>query len=166
MNVTPKTLKALIFDWGDTIMRDFPEKDGPMYLWDHVEWIPGAEEALKQLHNKFIMVIATNAGQSDTGGMKKALQRIGAEQYFTYFFSSKDLTFEKPDVRFFQSIAEQIGVLPEKCAMIGNLYEKDIVGARQCGMYTVLFDEKFTNMPFPMSDKVINSLMDLPEIFL
>jgi putative hydrolase of the HAD superfamily len=136
-----------------------------MNTWDHVEWIPGAEEVLKQLYDKFIMVIATNAGQSDTGAMKKALQRIGAERYFTYFFSSKDLKFEKPDVRFFLSIAEQIGVLPENCAMIGNLYEKDIVGAKQCGMFTVLFDEKSTNMPFPMSDKVINSIRDLPEIF-
>ncbi len=159
-------VQALIFDWGDTIMRDFPEKDGPMYTWDHVEWIPGAEEALRQLHNKFIMVIATNAGQSDTGAMKKALQRIGALPYFAYFFSSKDLKFEKPDVRFFECIAKQIGVLPENCAMIGNLYEKDIVGARQCGMFTVLFDEKMIGGNFEKADKVINNMDDLPNIFL
>jgi FMN phosphatase YigB (HAD superfamily) len=159
-------IDALIFDWGDTIMRDFPEKDGPMYTWDHVEWIPGAEEALKQLYDKFIMVIATNAGQSDTKAMKKALQRIGAERYFTYFFSSKDLKFEKPDVRFFQSISEQIGVLPENCAMIGNLYEKDIIGAKKCGMFTVLFDEEQVKGNFPLADKVIADMEELKDVFL
>jgi FMN phosphatase YigB (HAD superfamily) len=159
-------IQALIFDWGDTVMRDFPEKEGPMVQWDHVEWIPGAEEALQQLHESYIMVIATNAGQSDTDAMKKALQRVGAERYFQYFFSSKDLKYEKPDARFFRSITEQIGVLPVHCAMIGNLYEKDIVGAKQCGMFTVLFNEKQAEGDFVMADKVIHSMDELPDIFL
>jgi putative hydrolase of the HAD superfamily len=159
-------IQALIFDWGDTIMRDFPGKQGPMYLWDHVEWIPGTEKALKLMQEKYIMVIATNAGQSDTEAMKRALQRIGAEKYFNYFFSSKDLKFEKPDIRFFMSIAEQIGVLPEHCAMIGNLYEKDIIGAKQCGMFTVLFDEKQSEGKFELADRMISSMDELPDIFL
>jgi FMN phosphatase YigB (HAD superfamily) len=159
-------VKALIFDWGDTIMRDFPEKEGPMYLWDHVEWIPGAEKALKHLCNKFIMVIATNAGQSDTIAMKKALQRVGADQYFKYFFSSKDLKFEKPDTRFFLSIAEQINISPENCAMIGNLYVKDIIGAKQSGMFTVLFNENNSKGNFVLADKVISVMEKLPDIFL
>jgi putative hydrolase of the HAD superfamily len=158
-------IKALIFDWGDTIMRDFPEKEGPMYLWDHVEWIPGAEHALKQLFGRFIMVIATNAGQSDTLAMKFALQRIGAELYFNYFFSSKELKFEKPDTRFFLSIAEQINIAPEHCAMIGNLYGKDITGAKQSGMFTVLFNENRSKGIFDLADKVILKMEELPVIF-
>jgi putative hydrolase of the HAD superfamily len=164
MNLKSNPLKALIFDWGDTIMRDFPEKPGPMYLWDQVEWIPGAEQALKELHDKFVMVIATNAGQSDTLAMIKALRRVGADKYFRYFFSSKDLKYEKPDVRFFQSIASQISVLPERCAMIGNLYEKDIVGAKQCGMFTVLFDEKQSIGNCTDADKVIFRMEQLPKV--
>jgi putative hydrolase of the HAD superfamily len=159
-------IQALIFDWGDTIMRDFPEKEGPMFLWDHVEWIPGAEKALKQLHDNFVMVIATNAGQSDTNAMKEALKRVGAGQYFQYFFSSKDLKFEKPDVRFFRTICEQIGLLPEHCAMIGNLYEKDIVGAKQCGMFTVLFDEYSRGIDTTLADIVISKMEVLPEMLI
>jgi FMN phosphatase YigB (HAD superfamily) len=155
-------IKALIFDWGDTVMRDFPEKGGPMYLWDHVEWIPGAEQALKQLHDKYIMVIATNAGQSDTLSMIMALKRVGADRYFRYFFSSKDLGFEKPDVRFFDSITIQIGVLPSECAMIGNFYEKDIIGAKQCSMTTILFNEMKIKGSFPLADKIISKMKDLP----
>ena len=158
-------IRALIFDWGDTIMRDFPKKRGPMYLWKHVEWIPEAEDALKRLHEKFIMVIATNAGESDTFAMKKALKRVGADKYFSHFYSSKDLGYKKPDVMFFSSIAKHIHALPEECAMIGNIYEKDIEGAKHCGMFTVLFNENSLEEEFPLADRVITCFSQLPSIF-
>ncbi len=156
-----KEFKALVFDWGDTIMRDFPEKEGPMYLWDVVEWIPGAEDALKKLFGKCTLVIATNAGVSGTKEMIKALERVSAVKYFSHFFSSKELGYEKPDVRFFSSIANKIGVLPEHCVMIGNLYEKDIVGAKASGMKTILFNEHGFKNAFPKADKIIYNMDEL-----
>ncbi len=156
-------IQALVFDWGDTIMRDYPENPGPMSEWEHVEWIPGAEKALQELSDKYIMVIATNAGHSNTEAMIAALKRVGADQYFRHFFSSKDLKYVKPDVRFFETIAQKINMLPQHCVMIGNLYEKDIVGAKQCGMSTVLFNEKKEIRDFVMADAVIHDMFDLPE---
>jgi len=154
-------IKALIFDWGDTIMRDFPEKPGPMYTWDKVAYIPGAETMLQQLYQKYTMVIATNAGASDTQTMIKALQRVGADKYFQYFFSSKDLGYEKPDVRFFETISTHIGIAPGKCVMIGNIYDKDITGARACGMSTIFFNEKNLPGTFPDAALVIQNLEEL-----
>ena len=156
-------IKAIIFDWGDTVMRDYPELKTPMFTWEHVEYIPDVEKALKALASNYTMVIATNAGQSDTAAMLKALKRVGAEHYFHYFFSSKDLGYEKPDVRFFTSIAKTIHLKPEDCIMIGNLYEKDITGAKDAGMKTILFDEKASNHVFPKADKVIHSMKTLVE---
>ncbi len=157
-------MKALIFDWGDTVMRDFPEYKSPMYTWEHVEYIPDVEQALKVLYNTYTMVIATNAGQSDTAAMIKALQRVAAEQYFHYFFSSKDLGVEKPDVRFFTNIASAIHLNPSECMMIGNLYEKDIIGAKDAGMKTILFDEKSSNKHFPKADITIHSMQLLVNV--
>jgi len=154
-------LKAIIFDWGDTVMRDYPALKTPMYTWAHVEYIPFVEEALKGLCKNYIMVIATNAGQSDTAAMLKALKRVGAEQYFQFFFSSKDLGYEKPDVRFFINIAQSIQLKSEECIMVGNLYGKDITGARDAGMKTILFDEKSSNLAFPKADRVILSMKSL-----
>ncbi|HNZ43060.1 MAG TPA: HAD family hydrolase [Bacteroidales bacterium] len=156
-----ENIKALIFDWGDTIMRDFPEKPGPMHTWDKVEWIPGAENLLKTVSKNFIMVIATNAGASDTVAMIKALRRVGADKYFSHFYSSKELGYDKPDVRFFTVIAEHIGITPEHCLMTGNLYEKDIVGAKASGMKTVLFNEKKSEGDFSQADAVIHSMEEL-----
>jgi len=156
-------MKAIIFDWGDTVMRDYPELASPMYTWEHVEYISDIEQALKSLYNKYTMVIATNAGQSDTAAMIKALKRVGAEQYFQHFFSSKDLGFKKPDVRFFTTIAQNIRIKPEECIMVGNLYEKDITGAKDAGMKTLLFDEKANDILYPKADIVIHTMKTLEK---
>ncbi len=36
--------RAILFDWGDTLMRVFPEYDGPMYAWPRVEAVEGTAE--------------------------------------------------------------------------------------------------------------------------
>jgi len=165
MNIN-RDIRALIFDWGDTVMRDFPEKPGPMCSWDKVEWIPGIEKVLGEVYKDYVMVIATNAGASNTQDMIDALKRVGADNYFHYFFSSKDLGYEKPDIRFFSKISKSIGIVPENCIMIGNLYEKDITGAKDCGMKTILFNERMLTGPFPKADMIINKMDELSGIFI
>jgi HAD superfamily hydrolase (TIGR01509 family) len=155
-------IKALIFDWGDTVMRDFSDQPGPMADWEKVEWIPGAEAALKTLSKEYFCAIATNASMSDTELMRKALRRIDAEKYFRFFISSKDIGFEKPDLMFFRSIAALIGNNTNECIHIGNLYEKDIRGAKAAGMFTILFNEKKLQGSFPDADVVIKNMEQLP----
>ena len=157
-------ISVLIFDWGDTIMRDF-NLPGPMATWKKVAYIPGAQKALETVSAKYICVIATNANHSGTNEMIEALKRVGANTYFRHFFSSKDLGYQKPDPRFFSSITEKLGIKPENAVMIGNLYEKDIVGAKMAGMQTVLFDEKQQVIDFPDADMVIHHLDELINIF-
>jgi len=36
-----RMIRALIFDWGDTVMRVFPEFSGPMAHWPRVEAVHG-----------------------------------------------------------------------------------------------------------------------------
>jgi putative hydrolase of the HAD superfamily len=159
-------ITTLIFDWGDTVMRDFPDLPGPMYLWEEVFWIPGAEKTLKELQPYFTLVIATNAGESDTQAMIKALKRVGADKYFSYFYSSKDLGYQKPDVRFFDKICEELKVKNSASMMIGNHYGKDIVGAKQSGMFTVLFDENNIQKEAPDADFVITKMENLISLIL
>ena len=77
-------------------MKDYAN-DGPMYLWEKVDYVAGIEIALSELSGKYTCCIATNADMSDTEAMIKALKRIDADKYFRNFFSSKDLAYEKPD---------------------------------------------------------------------
>jgi putative hydrolase of the HAD superfamily len=155
-------IRALIFDWGGTVMTDTGEP-GPMYLWKEVALVPGVEEALFQLRG-FITCIATNADVSDTAAMIKALERVGADGWFSHFFSSKDLGCPKPDPGFFLRICGEIRCLPEECVMIGNDYIKDICGGKGAGLKTVFFAPGGSDGHFPMADAVIGNMKELPAL--
>lgn len=155
-------ISLLIFDWGDTIMVDFAE-EGPMHLWKEVAWIPGAEEALQRLVTHYPCVIATSASHSGTEEMILSLKRVGADIYFSRFFSSADLGSSKPDPSFFLAVAERTGKNPEQCAMIGNHYQKDIEGAKSAGMKTIFYNHSRIPGKFPSADRVISTMKELPE---
>lgn len=154
---------TLIFDWGDTIMRDYA-LPGAMKNWPKVEFIPGVEGALMRLNVRYRCVIATSANHSDTKDMMAALERVGAHKYFQHFFSSADLGFQKPDPRFFSAITGLLGLDNSGCVMIGNLYEKDIAPAKQAGLQTIFFNEKHIKGEFPLADAVIAEMNLLPNL--
>ena len=45
--------------------------------------------------------------------------------------------------------------------MIGDKYEKDIVGAKKLGMKTVLYDKTGQELPFPLADAAENTFLKL-----
>lgn len=162
--IIPSNIKAIVFDWGDTIMRDFA-LPGPMSQWDKVAWVDGAEAALKALSPKYTCIIATSAHHSDTAEMKAALARVGADKYFHHFYSQKELGYKKPDVRFFQAVLKLSGFKPDESLMVGNLYEKDITGAKQAGMTTVFFNNNGQQGDFEAADYQIIHMALLNELF-
>lgn len=153
-------MKALIFDWGDTLMRDFPEFTGPMAHWPRVELMPGAAEALAVLHERYICCVASNAGDSNAFLMGQALARVGIRQYCHHLFTSRELGAAKPDPAFFRGILAQLGIEPHEAVMVGNDYVKDIAGAKAVGLWTVWVS---ANPPgtAPAADAVIASLLEL-----
>ncbi len=155
--------RTLVFDWGNTIMVDFGYP-GPMTTWDKVAWEPGAEKALKDLSLNYPCCIASNAPDSDTVEMINALKRVGADAYFTWFFTSREIGFEKPDIRFFQAICKRMDILPEHCIMIGDNYVKDITGAKTAGMKSVFYNRRKMDQPFPDADVVIVGMDELTAV--
>lgn len=153
-------IKALIFDWGNTIMKDFGH-ESPMWQWQLVEYISGDRQVLEEIRGNYQLVIASNAGHSDTSDMIKALDRIDAYQYFQYFFTSKDLGYAKPDKRFFDTIKDHLSLASTECMMIGDNYRKDIKGAREAGMKTVLLLGNSDKGSYPEADHIIYSMPEL-----
>lgn len=156
-------VKAIIFDWGDTLMRDFPY-EGPMVTWPRVEAIPGAREALKHLYERFMCAVASNAGFSDGELMAQALDRVGMRDFFRHFFTSRELGVEKPDPEFFHEILRRMDMLPQECVMVGNTYEKDIAPAKAVGMRTVWLSEDGTQDGHPCADVIISSMDELEGV--
>jgi putative hydrolase of the HAD superfamily len=158
-----KSVEVLIFDWGDTVMRDYG-LPGAMADWPEVALIDGAEEVLVKLSAKYRCVIATSADHSDVRAMRSALRRVDVEKYFDDFFASADLGYKKPDPRFFEAVAQAMGMKTSACVMIGNSYEKDIVGAKRAGMTTMLLDEKHACTNAADADFVIANMFELIKI--
>ena len=154
------TIRAIIFDWGDTLMRDFPY-DGAMVDWPRVEAIPGAKQALKCLYQRFVCAVASNAGLSDGELMAQALDRVGMRRFFRHFFTSKELGREKPAPEFFREILRRMDVHPQECIMVGNSYEKDIAPAKAVGMRTVWLSEDGAEGDHPCADVIIRSMDEL-----
>lgn len=154
-------IKAIIFDWGDTLMRDFTEFDTAMVYWPKVEIIPGVAEALKVLHPRFVCCVASNAGVSDAELMGQALARVDIRQYFHQLYTSKELGAPKPEPGFFTAILERIKATPEECIMVGNDYKKDISGAKAMGLHTIFLTVETDHASLPAADLLINSMQDL-----
>ncbi len=157
------TALNLIFDWGDTLMRDDLSQKGPMFTWEKIELIDGVLETIKSLSITYTLSVATNAGVSDEAAVRKAFARMGIEQYFTHFFTSKELGYQKPDIRFFQAIQNKLQVPTSHCIMIGNSYQNDIVGAQEAGMKTIFFNEKKLEGDFPNANKIIQHFSEVMD---
>ncbi len=72
---------SILFDWGDTLMRDFSSFVGPMKDWPTVEALPGAAEVLTVLHPDWTLALATNAEASGETDIWAALRRVGLDGY-------------------------------------------------------------------------------------
>lgn len=152
--------KVVIFDWGDTVMRDFPQFNGPMVFWPQVEVTQGIVESLPEIHRHYSICIASNAGDSDAMLMAQALERVELRGYFDFLYTSKELGYAKPSPEFFQEIVDRIKVRPKQCIMVGDNYEKDIIPAKKIGIKTILY-QKNLSTGTPLADATIQSMYGL-----
>ena len=64
--MNPITYPTVLFDWGDTVMKDDPASQVPMVEWETVEAIHGIESMLEYLQfSGRRIVLATSASISD-----------------------------------------------------------------------------------------------------
>ena len=132
--------KVYLFDWGDTLMIDFPEKSGKMCDWETVQAVDGALEVLRELsiHNK--VYVATNAADSSEADIKAAFDRVGLSQYIAGYFCKANLGIGKGSPDFFEKIVEVLGVDPKSVVMVGDRYDNDIAPAITVGINTIWFN--------------------------
>lgn len=157
-------IKNIVFDWGDTLMRDL-SFSGPMKDWPEVFLIPDIEIALSALQKEFNLYVGSNAGDSVSEDIEKALDRAGIRKYFKKVFSSKDIGYEKPHPKFFESIRKEIACKSEELLMIGNSCKKDIEGAKRDEWFTIWFNENQQFNEFcEFADATIFQLSQLAEL--
>ena len=160
-------MRALLFDWGNTLMRVLPEEVGPtMAHWARVEAIPHAREALRALHATYLTALATNGGAAGVPLVRAALARVGLDESLGDVFTATDLGTRKPDPTFFLAATRRLGVLPHEAVMIGDSYAEDVVGAKEAGLSAVWWNERCLPCPdtAPLYDAELLDMQFLPEL--
>jgi putative hydrolase of the HAD superfamily len=97
---------------------------------------PQGLEVLGGLKQRYPMAIVSDA-QSAYGVPE--LKSVGIYEYFNPIVISGDFGYRKPDARLFQTALDRLGVHASEAVFIGNDRYRDVFGAQQVGMKTVLF---------------------------
>lgn len=139
-----KTLRypTVLFDWGDTVMRDDPASMVPMVEWQTVEVVKGVAEVLAYLHaSRRQIILATSASISDEGQIRGALARGGLAGYFSRIYCFKNTHLPKGEA-FYRHILSDLGIPATEVLMVGDGFEKDVQGANAAGIFAVWFNPR------------------------
>jgi|Tabmets5t2r1_1033131.scaffolds.fasta_scaffold08257_2 putative hydrolase of the HAD superfamily len=98
---------------------------------------PHVREVLDVLRGRYPLALVTDAQSAYARG---ELHKVGLLDYFDPIVVSGDHGFRKPDRRLFQLALDGMGVAAEHALYVGNDMHRDIFGAREAGMTTVLFE--------------------------
>lgn len=149
-----------LFDWGDTLMVDFPGVPGKMCDWEIVEAVTGAKEALAALSKHAQIYIATGAADSTEVEIQRAFERVGLSQFISGYFCKANLGLSKGSPDFLNTILEKLNVASASVAMVGDSLDKDIKPALAAGIQAYWFTKKNIEYP-PNNIKVIKQLSSL-----
>ena len=163
MSRTARESRCLLLDWGDTLMRDFPEFTGPMATWSHVEALPNVKEVLAELRPQWTLALATNSIDSDETAIWKALDRVELRSLLDKVYCFQSIGHSKPAPDFFNYIVEDLGLDKRHMVMVGDGFEKDILGANRSGIRGIWFNESSDEVRVGKMHKTISDFRSLPD---
>jgi HAD superfamily hydrolase (TIGR01509 family) len=152
----------ILFDWGNTLMQDITEFDGPMYTWPQVAVIPHALEVLAELKPYWSFALATNAADSEEVDIQAALSRVGLDRYIKKVYCFRKINHKKPSKEFFAYILNDLGIAPKDAIMVGDNFEDGILGANQAGLYAIWLNRSDETRSNTSGHTTILNLSELP----
>ena len=142
MAETPLRYSTVLFDWGDTVMRDDPVSSLPMVEWETVEVVEGIADVLEDLRSSGRqIVLATGASMSDESQIRGALRRGGLDAYFSHIYCFKNTHLPKGE-DFYRHILNRLRASPSDTLMVGDGFEKDVQAANALGIFAVWFNPR------------------------
>ncbi len=156
-----KQLKAILFDWGDTLMVDF-NTPGKMNSWPEIAAVEGARETLTALAPHFTLYMATNAQDSTRQEIEAVLEKVSLKAGLNGVFCKADLGVDKMSDGFYPAILQKLQLEPNQVMMVGDSLVKDITPAKRCGLLTAWLTSEAQQ--HSDADFVINNLTQLLEL--
>ncbi|MCE2570875.1 HAD family hydrolase [Motilimonas eburnea] len=153
--------QVYLFDWGDTLMADFPNQSGKMCDWPNVAAVDGAVATLAQLSQCYPVYIATNAADSSESEIQAAFARVGLDKYLSGYFCRANLGVAKGTPEFFHRIIKQLNVAPHTVLMVGDSLQNDVLPAIAAGLQGIWFNPRREDLEPLARIKQINALTEL-----
>ena len=97
---------------------------------------PGVEDFFKNCNSSGVIICLITDLSAKVQFEKIKFLKI--DPYINFVVSSEEAGADKPGTAIFKLALEKAGLLPEQVIMIGDSYEKDVVGAAKLGMKTFL----------------------------
>ena len=156
---------VVLFDWGDTVMRDDPALTLPMVEWPEVHAVDGIADVLAHLHSTGRRsTLATSAEISDETQIRGALARAGLDIYFSGIYCFKNTGLPKGEA-FYRHILDDLGAPAAGALMIGDSFEKDVLAANNLGIFAVWFNPRSGETRGGELHTTVHSMADLLSFF-
>jgi FMN phosphatase YigB (HAD superfamily) len=162
-------MKAVIFDFGHTIMREASCAD-PRLENCPIELMPGAREAVETI--QLPKGIWANTRVATAGDIRKWLVRACLNDRISWVAASFELGCRKPEPEFFKRALAVCGLRATEVLFVGNQLDTDIAGANRAGIRSVYLagsayrsaDERVT--PEAQPAFTIETLFELPALIV
>jgi len=156
---------TILFDWGDTVMRDDPTSTVPMVEWPAIEVIGGVAQVLAYLHSGGRRLgLATSANISSLSQIRGALARAGLDGYFSQIYSFKNTHLPKGEA-FYRHILSDLGLPASEALMVGDSLEKDVQSANAAGIFAVWFNPRSDETRRDDLHVTVHSMRELLSFF-
>ncbi len=136
------TKKLIIFtDSGDTIIDEATQVYDDRHIVQEADFIPGAGEVLKQLHEEGFTIALVADGEWES--FQNVYRKNGLGHCFDAWVVSEVVGKQKPEPIMFETAYEKLGLTEadkSRIVMIGNNLKKDIAGANRQGLISIWLD--------------------------
>ena len=126
-----------------------------------LELSPGALDVLVALRERGCKLGLVTNGFAATHHDK--IDRLGLRERMDAFFIADEVGMIKPDPELYRHACRVLGSEPARTAMVGDRYGRDVLGAHEVGLFTVLLDVHGLPIPpgAPQPDAVVSSIAEL-----
>jgi len=163
--MTPLLYPNVLFDWGDTVMKDDPASTVPMVEWTTVEVVQGINSVLEYLQSSGRhIVLATSASISNESQIRAALARVDLDKYFSQIYCFKNIGLPKGEA-FYRHILDNLGIQASEALMVGDSFEKDVLDANNTGIFAIWFNPRSNETHTSDRHVTVHSMQELVSFF-
>ena len=124
--------------------------------------VDGALDLLNYLKDKYTLSIISN-GFVEVQYTK--LRQSGLLPYFSHIFLSEEIGYQKPDIRFFQTVLHKLCAKNTESVVIGDNFQTDIEGAKTANIHSIFYNKTASELSDLLPDiSVVDNLLQIKSI--